>query len=47
MSRRITACFDNAKLSGRKVLIPFITAGDPDPRWTVAVMHALVAAGAD
>lgn len=47
MSRRITACFDNAKQSGRKVLIPFMTAGDPDPGWTVAVMHALVAAGAD
>ena len=47
MSGRITACFDNAKQSGRKVLIPFITAGDPDPGWAVAVMHALVAAGAD
>jgi len=29
------------------VLVPFITAGDPEPEWTVAVMHALVAAGAD
>ena len=47
MSQRIPACFDAAKKAGRKVLIPFITAGDPDPAWTLAVMHALVDAGAD
>ena len=47
MSRRISACFAAAKKADRKVLVPFITAGDPDPRWTVAVMHALVEAGAD
>ena len=23
-------------------LIPFVTAGDPHPEWTVALMHALV-----
>ena len=46
MSHRIPACFEAAKKAGRKVLIPFITAGDPDPEWTVAVMHALVDAGA-
>ena len=34
-------------MAGRKVLIPFVTAGDPDPDWTVAVMHALAGAGAD
>jgi tryptophan synthase alpha chain len=34
-------------MTGRKVLIPFMTAGDPDPDWSVPVMHALVAAGAD
>lgn len=32
---------------GRKALIPYITAGDPDLATTVAIMHALVAAGAD
>ncbi|HEX6829077.1 MAG TPA: tryptophan synthase subunit alpha, partial [Burkholderiales bacterium] len=32
---------------GRKALIPFITAGDPDPGLTVTLMHALVQAGAD
>lgn len=46
MSRRIADCFAVAEKAGRKVLIPFITAGDPDPEWTVAVMHALVDAGA-
>ncbi len=33
--------------SGRKALIPFITAGDPQPDVTVPTMHALVEAGAD
>ena len=47
MSQRISGCFSAAKKDGRKVLIPFITAGDPDPEWTVPVMHALVDAGAD
>lgn len=46
MSQRIPGCFEAAKKAGRKVLIPFITAGDPDPDWTVAVMHTLVDAGA-
>ncbi|MBS1270757.1 MAG: Tryptophan synthase alpha chain [Gammaproteobacteria bacterium] len=36
------------KLSGRHAaLIPFVTAGDPDPSETVALMHRLVEAGAD
>lgn len=47
MSRRLTDCFKAAKQTGRKILIPFITAGDPDPAGTVAVMHALADAGAD
>jgi len=46
MKGRITHCFENAKSSGRKLLVPFITAGDPDPAWTVDIMHALVEAGA-
>jgi tryptophan synthase alpha chain len=33
--------------SGRKALIPYITAGDPHPGLTVELMHALVAGGAD
>lgn len=44
---RIDARFAALKASGRKGLIPFMTAGDPLPDATVAVMHALVAAGCD
>ena len=47
MSQRISECFAAARAAGRKVLIPFITAGDPSPEWTVDVMHSLVSAGAD
>lgn len=47
MNRRIKDCFEAARAGGRKVLVPFITAGDPDPAWTVDIMHALVEAGAD
>lgn len=44
---RIAATFDALKQQGRKALIPFVTAGDPDPSMTVPLMHAMVAAGAD
>lgn len=44
---RIKATFDQLQQQGRKALIPFITAGDPEPALTVPLMHALVAAGAD
>jgi tryptophan synthase alpha chain len=47
MSQRISKCFDSARRAGRTVLIPFMTAGDPDPQWCVDVMHSLVEAGAD
>jgi tryptophan synthase alpha chain len=33
--------------AGRKALIPFITAGDPHPAFTVPALHAMVEAGAD
>ena len=36
-----------AALGSRRALIPFITAGDPWPEFTVALMHELVSAGAD
>lgn len=36
-----------ASLGERKALIPFITAGDPQPAFTVPLMHALVSAGAN
>lgn len=36
-----------AQASGRKLLVPYITAGDPDLETTLALMHTLVKAGAD
>ena len=47
MSNRIDKRFVALNESGRTALIPFITAGDPEPGWTVDVMHALVSAGSD
>ncbi|MFZ2855575.1 MAG: tryptophan synthase subunit alpha [Rhodocyclaceae bacterium] len=44
---KIQATFERLQAQGRKALIPFITAGDPDPSLTVALMHTLVEAGAD
>ncbi|WP_417224321.1 tryptophan synthase subunit alpha [Amphritea sp.] len=44
---RITECFNNLKSQGRKALIPYVTAGDPDPKVTVPLMHALVESGVD
>ncbi|MGB9093123.1 MAG: tryptophan synthase subunit alpha [Gallionella sp.] len=44
---RIQATFDRLRQNKRKALIPFFTAGDPDPKLTVPLMHALVDAGAD
>jgi tryptophan synthase alpha chain len=44
---RIEATFEKLKLHKRKALIPFFTAGDPDPALTVPLLHALVEAGAD
>lgn len=44
---RIAATFARLKKEGRKALIPFVTAGDPDPALAVPLMHALVEGGAD
>ncbi len=44
---RIATRFKALQAAHRKGLIPFITAGDPDPALTVALMQQLVAAGAD
>src|SRR6478609_948274 len=44
---RIAPTFEKLKAAQRKALIPFITAGDPEPGATVPLMHALVEAGAD
>ena len=44
---RIADCFIRLRADGRKALIPYVTAGDPNPAVTVPLMHAMVAAGAD
>ncbi|MDY6982329.1 MAG: tryptophan synthase subunit alpha [Pseudomonadota bacterium] len=44
---RIQQCFTKLKAQGRKALIPYITAGDPDMGNTLGIMHALVKNGAD
>lgn len=44
---RIQARFEALQRAGRKALIPYVTAGDPDPQTTVPLMHAMVEAGAD
>ena len=44
---RIQAVFQALKQQNKKALIPYITAGDPHPKYTVALMHALVKSGAD
>lgn len=44
---RIAATFAALKAHNKKVLVTFITAGDPEPGRTVELMHALVEGGAD
>ncbi|MGH6959875.1 MAG: tryptophan synthase subunit alpha, partial [Dongiaceae bacterium] len=44
---RLQTTLDRLKAEQRKALIPYITAGDPNPQATLPLMHALVRAGAD
>ena len=44
---RIAATFAALAKEKRKALIPFVTAGDPDPALAVPLIHALAQAGAD
>ncbi|HEU5339053.1 MAG TPA: tryptophan synthase subunit alpha [Sulfuricaulis sp.] len=44
---RIASKFEALRQDGRCALIPYITAGDPEPWLTVPLMHALVKSGAD
>lgn len=44
---RIQSVMAALAANNKKALIPFITAGDPQPALTVELMHALVAGGAD
>ncbi|NLT17688.1 MAG: tryptophan synthase subunit alpha [Clostridiales bacterium] len=47
MSNRIDAMFEKKKKQGKKALITFITAGDPDINTTRRLVLAMEAAGAD
>ena len=44
---RIATTFAARKAQNKTTLVTFITAGDPHPDMTVALMHAMVAGGAD
>ena len=44
---RIKARFDALKANGETALISYVTAGDPHPKQTVSILHALVEAGTD
>jgi tryptophan synthase alpha chain len=44
---RLAATFDALAKSGRKALIPFVTAGDPTSDFTLPLMHEMVKAGVD
>lgn len=44
---RISQTFAALRTTNRKALIPYVTAGDPNPAVTVPLMHAMVEAGAD
>lgn len=44
---RLKARFDELKAIGRTALIPYVTAGDPEPNTTVNLMHNMVQSGAD
>ncbi len=44
---RLASKFEELAKTSRKALIPFITAGDPNPDFTVPMMHAMVKAGVD
>ena len=46
-SGRLDARLAELRGAGRKALVTFITAGDPEPSVTVPALHALVRGGAD
>jgi tryptophan synthase alpha chain len=47
VTNRIDAAFARLRNERRTALIAYVTAGDPSPAATVAILHALVDAGAD
>jgi tryptophan synthase alpha chain len=47
MATRIDTRFEDLKREGRAGLVTFLTAGDPDPKTSLAILKALPKAGAD
>ena len=47
MTSRLTETFERCAAEGRAALVTFVTAGDPDPKASAAILAALPAAGAD
>src|SRR6266436_1976941 len=47
MTTRIDRRFEELKTEGRAALVTFLTAGDPDPETSLALLRAIPAAGAD
>ncbi len=47
MTTRIDTRFEDLKREGRAGLVTFLTAGDPDPKTSLAILKALPKAGAD
>ena len=47
MTTRIDTKFEDLKREGRAGLVTFLTAGDPDPKTSLAILKALPKAGAD
>src|SRR5262245_33048321 len=47
MTTRIDRRFAQLKMEGRAALVTFLTAGDPDPATSLALLRAVPAAGAD
>ena len=44
---RIQQTLEDIRRNGKKALVPFLTAGDPDVPTTVELIHALIESGAD
>src|SRR5437016_13270732 len=47
MTTRIDLRFASLQAQGRAALVTFLTAGDPDPETSLAILKALPTAGAD
>ena len=44
---RLKSCFDRLRTQGQKALVPYVTAGDPDPEKVVELLLTIARSGAD